>query len=235
MLSLAKSRYTLIIQFVFLGTNAIGLLLATIYNAQTPDLYPNNAHHKIGWIVTWIVAAQVTISLLGKVADVFSKKHVISYASEPHGFLPVSTEGDTNEYRVHNDRISHRDSPYRLSHDSNDSGQGTEPNTDSLRSHSLSTLGDEHEIPLESAHKEFEDEDDLEAMPFSSATRGGLLAEKATKVVSSRVWKYIDLLYCIIDRIILPLGFVMLTTGIVTFGRFFVSFSIDLSYNDYLR
>lgn len=52
MLSLARSRYRLTAQLVFLAVNGGGVLLGTVYNANTPDLYPNNAHHKLGWIVT---------------------------------------------------------------------------------------------------------------------------------------------------------------------------------------
>ncbi|KAI5289930.1 hypothetical protein KEM54_002853, partial [Ascosphaera aggregata] len=53
MLSIAKSKHTLPVQFIFLVFNAFGVLLSVIYNASTPDLYENNAHHKMGWIATW--------------------------------------------------------------------------------------------------------------------------------------------------------------------------------------
>ncbi|KAG7106629.1 putative membrane protein C3B8.06 like [Verticillium longisporum] len=59
MLSLARSRYTLASQSVFLAINALGVLVGTIYNAATPDLYPNNAHHKAGWAFTWVALAQL--------------------------------------------------------------------------------------------------------------------------------------------------------------------------------
>ncbi|PNH27736.1 hypothetical protein VD0002_g10084 [Verticillium dahliae] len=66
MLSLARSRYTLASQSVFLAFNALGVLVGAIYNAATPDLYPNNAHHKAGWVFTWIALAQVCIGLFGR-------------------------------------------------------------------------------------------------------------------------------------------------------------------------
>jgi len=47
MLSIARSRYTLVVQLAFLAVNALGVILVTIYNASTPDFYPNNAHHKL--------------------------------------------------------------------------------------------------------------------------------------------------------------------------------------------
>lgn len=64
MLSIATSKYTRILQSAFLIHNAAGLLTGVIYNANTPDLYENNAHHKIGWIVTWIMSAHTIIGFL---------------------------------------------------------------------------------------------------------------------------------------------------------------------------
>ncbi|GAM42685.1 hypothetical protein TCE0_044r16897 [Talaromyces pinophilus] len=55
MLSIAHSRYTVPVQLVFLIINAIALLFGIIYNTSTPDLYENNAHHKVGWIATWVI------------------------------------------------------------------------------------------------------------------------------------------------------------------------------------
>ncbi|RAL61993.1 hypothetical protein DID88_002482 [Monilinia fructigena] len=46
MLSISRSRLSLPTQFVFLALNGGGLFCSVIYNAATPDLYPNNAHHK---------------------------------------------------------------------------------------------------------------------------------------------------------------------------------------------
>ncbi|KND90904.1 putative membrane protein C3B8.06 [Tolypocladium ophioglossoides CBS 100239] len=208
MLSLAKSRYTLASQFVFLATNAFGLLLATIYNAQTPDLYPNNAHHKLGWVVTWVVSAQVLVSLVGWVAGAVGGERS-RRSPERLAFIPVSPDPVDGGYRM-----------------SNDSGQGSEPKTESLRSNSVSTLDDDEGLPMPSPRKdEYEggdqDDDHFDDMLLSPPAPASPLASKAATVISSRVWKYLDLLYRVIDRIILPFGFAALTTGIVTFGRFF--------------
>ncbi|KAG9848165.1 hypothetical protein KCU98_g5561, partial [Aureobasidium melanogenum] len=64
MLSLADSRSKLLAQFVFLSMNALGVALAISYNALTPDLYPNNAHRKIGWVITLIANTDICISCL---------------------------------------------------------------------------------------------------------------------------------------------------------------------------
>lgn len=223
MLSLARSRFTLFAQFVFLAANAVGIVVGTVYNASTPDLYPNNAHHKIGWIITWVVSAQVLITAVGRVAGVVksrASRRSSDSQSQSQAFLPVPTHG--TRYREHDE---YQLSPYRHS---DDSGQGTEPNTESLRSNSVSTLpdSDDDDIPMQSRHKEYDDEDeDLEAMPFSSASAStaqkSTLTRHAAKIVASRVWRYLDCSARAINRIILPFGFIALSTGVVTYGRFF--------------
>ncbi|KAH9904573.1 hypothetical protein F4778DRAFT_770469 [Xylariomycetidae sp. FL2044] len=222
MFSLARSRYTLAIQFVFLVLNALGVLVGISYNANTPDLYPNNAHHKLGWIVTWVVSAQVFISLVGRVAGVMggqSARH--SSQEEQQAFIPVSTQAMAEHHRLNND--DHYPDPYRHS---NDSGQGTEPNTESLRSNSLSTTTVDHESPIESAgrRRDYEDdEDDLAFKPAEMLPPSGpesLVAKFAGKI-STRAWKMLKFAYDFVDRTILVLGYITLCTGIITFARFF--------------
>jgi hypothetical protein len=191
------------------------VLLGVIYNASTPDLYPNNAHHKLGWIVTFVVGAQVVVGLLARVAGVLRRKN--SSAEERQGFVPVSTEAVAE----HESRFEL--SPYRRFSD--DSGHGTEPGSASLRSHSPSS-------PTRLAHKELglgdddESDDDSEAnVPiFSKSTRAHSVVAKVAGRISDRFWKVLLLAYAFVDRAILPLGFIAICTGVVAFGRFFVSF-----------
>ncbi len=233
MLSLARSRYTLVSQFVFVAANGVGVLLAVIYNTSTPDLYPNNAHHKLGWIVTWVVGAQVLVSLLGSVTGALKGKQVAHTGSwrETQGFIPVSTEAMED----HNSRFP---KAYRLS---NDSGQGTEPSSESSRPHSLSSGADSPPIPLRDAQKEYgdddDDEDDLEAHALPGVSRGSAvhrLATKAAGMISSRAWSFLMLVYNFIDRTILILGFIALCTGVITFGRFFVRLARAPPFRVYL-
>ena len=130
MFSLARSRLTLALQFVFLAVNALGVLLGTIYNASTPDLYPNNAHHKIGWVATWVVCAQLLVGLVGRVAGAFNNRSRRSAVpkgrrtlDERGAFIPVSA-GAMAEHALRFPASTGSAGPYRLS---NDSGQGTEP------------------------------------------------------------------------------------------------------------
>lgn len=223
MFSLARSRYTLPTQFAFLVTNALGVLCSTIYNAKTPDLYPNNAHHKLGWIVTWVLSAQVVVSLLGRVAGAFKKiQGGCVHAAERQAFIPVSHAAMDEHHRFHSGRYS------PLYRHSNDSGHGTEPNTESLRSGSFSSSPDTLASPTAEvmAHKEFaEDDDDVEAdlptMPRDDAMRN--LAAKVGGKISSRAWKVLIVGHNFVDRTSMILGFITLATGIITMGRFFVS------------
>ncbi|EFQ30487.1 hypothetical protein CGRA01v4_10040 [Colletotrichum graminicola] len=224
MLSIARSRYTLALQFIFLAVNALGVLLGTIYNTNTPDLYPNNAHHKLGWLVTFVVSAQVLVGLLGRVASALSREErQTSDEDDYQYFIPVSTTAMAEHHRVNSPRFA---SECRLS---NDSGQGTEPCTESLRSHSRSSSSSQMSPRISDDHqKEYvEDDDDHEdslsmLSPRSNNEKkvNSVLAKIAGKV-SSRVWRGMMFVYSFVDRIILPLGSVLLCLGIVTYGRFF--------------
>lgn len=209
-LSLAKSRYVLPAQFVFLGTNALGVILGTIYNASTPDLFPNNAHHRIGWIITWVISAQVVVSLLRRVGGAL-KGADSELAEERRSFIPLPTDAPEARGTYYGDRLS------------NDSGQGSEPTTESLRSNSISTLGDHEHQPMSTFNKELDEEDDFDGpiMPMPEAKPQSKTTLMAIKVLSSKVWKYIDFGYKVVDRIILPFGFIAYTSGIATYGRLF--------------
>jgi hypothetical protein len=225
MLSLARSRYTLGVQFAFLAANAAGVLLGTIYNANTPDLYPNNAHHKLGWIVTWVVSSQVVIGLFASVAGKLRGWGGHGRRKgEQQFFIPVSTEAMAEHQRQNESRF-----PAAGQRLSNDSGQGTEPNTESLRrSHSMSSSSDNAPIRLKGIQKEYADDDDEDleadlAAPPSGGRRRSSLTGRIAGLLSSRVWRVLRLIYNVVDRVILILGFLTLCTGIVTYARFFVS------------
>ncbi|KAI1275030.1 hypothetical protein F5Y07DRAFT_400881 [Xylaria sp. FL0933] len=221
MLSIARSRYTLAAQFLFLLTNAIGVLVGIVYNANTPDLYPNNAHHKLGWLVTWIVGAQVLVGLVARVSGMMSKSsHPGRGKEEEQSFIPISTEAMAEHQRMNHGMLS---SPYRQS---NDSGQGTERNTESLRSGSVSTVFG-HESPIDlDRRRHYEDDDEEEDLAFKPAEMHPSSGSKSliTKIagkISDKAWKVIMLGYALVDRTILILGYITLCTGLITYARFF--------------
>jgi hypothetical protein len=215
MLSLARSRYTLLAQLAFLATNAIGVVIGIVYNRDTPDLYPHNAHHKLGWIVTWVVMAQVAIGVLGRIGGVLKSEP--GRPAEQQSFIPVSSEAMAAHHRLSEFRL-----PKFFHRHSNDSGHGTELHTESLRSQSVSDGADSPtEPPKEYASDDDDDEIELEPPPSRPS---GLLSRLAG-AVSSRAWSVLIFAYNFVDRTILILGFIALCTGIIAFGHFFVSLS----------
>ncbi|PSR90852.1 hypothetical protein BD289DRAFT_365417 [Coniella lustricola] len=217
MFSLARSRYTVPMQFVFTAVNALGLLFGKIYDANTPDLYPNNAHSKLGWFATSVLSTQIAVSLLGRVVGAFGKPEDGENrlnAAECRSFIPVSHAALDEHQHFQNSQYS------SLCRHSDDSGHGTD------RSASFSSIPDTLASPTaENAHhKEFAEEDeDLEA-DLAATPRGGVLHRLAVKVgnkISSKFWKVLIFGYNFVDRTSMILGFIALCTGIVTMGRFF--------------
>ena len=208
MLSIARSGFSNLAQVVFLAMNAIGLLFGAIYNSQTPDLYGNNAHHKIGWIATWIVCAQAIVGL------------VRAYGRQAEG--RTSSPPSISKYQD-----AHLAEQYRYSRDS---GQGTEPSsprTSSPTSHSPSLQHDvEHETGFERFsphHSESNDAEEEKHGLLGNNAVDRFLTHKLRNAIPSPVMRIMGIIHSIVDRTIMFLGFIALTTGIVTYGGHFVS------------
>ncbi len=213
MLSIARSKLGLVAQFSFLVMNGLGVLLATIYNSKTPDLYPNNAHHPLGWFLTWVVCAHTCIAFI----HAYTKRTKTGPERVP--FIPISTHAMEEHRRIQNLTVAQ---DYRFS---NDSGQGTERNTDSLRSHSMSSLDEVHEgkVPDREGGHEAGYKATGERVSLADSVLGRFLKETLPGLLSSRSSHVMEFVYETINRLILILGFVALTTGIATYGGIFVS------------
>jgi hypothetical protein len=215
MFSISRSRLTLPSQLVFLVLNALGILVGTIYNSQTPDLYENNSHHKLGWVLAWIMGAQVLISLLSLYTGRVSSEND-RVEDERDRLLPVSVEALAEHRRIPGMDQAH---DYRWS---NDSGQGTERATSSLRSQSLS-LTEEQPIPTFNDRRSKIENDDDEKRGFLRDTAvDKYLSKKLPNLMSRRILKSLQCIYDVVDRFILILGFIAITTGAVTFAGIFV-------------
>ncbi|KEF53733.1 uncharacterized protein A1O9_10134 [Exophiala aquamarina CBS 119918] len=228
MFSVARSRFALPTQFFFLLLNGLGLLVGTVYNMNTPDLYENNAHHKIGWIATWIVTAQVAMGLLFTYSG--RRKQTRSAPTERATFLPMSVENISQ----HNVR------PYTDYRWSGDSGQGTERSS-TLNSRDNSPIdpnrrdtfdGFEKPEPLPADNTDDEEEDDVAAgLPLSSQSPRSrwfrishldkFLSARVPNLLSEKILRVAQLVYNIIDRTILILGFIALVSGGVTYAGIF--------------
>ncbi|KAJ6170979.1 hypothetical protein N7470_000046 [Penicillium chermesinum] len=183
MLSVARSRLAIPSQFLFMIVNVVGLLFGIIYNSQTPDLYENNAHHKIGWIATWVIGTQIHAT-----------------------FLPVATDDHENAYPC---------GPLHEYRWSRDSGQGTEPGS------SIHSPGSPVEPEGFDGFEKPEDPIPQPALPrswFPTVFMDHFLSRRIPGMVSNRVLRIFSVVYNVIDRIILPFGFIAIATGAVTYG-----------------
>lgn len=205
MLSIARSRLALSTQLAFLSVNAIGLVVGTIYNAQTPDFYENNAHHKLGWLVTWITLVQAITSLL--------RSYVLSHDGMRR---ETAGSGAVRYQRVKNLRTAEQ---HRYSRDS---GHGTEPNSPRTSSSASEQAYEEERLYGSSAHRDTEPEDEQEKHGLLGDNAANcILAPKLSWIAQSRGMRYLDLLYGFTDRMMLILSFMAITTGGVTYGGFF--------------
>ncbi|RDA90094.1 hypothetical protein CP533_4694 [Ophiocordyceps camponoti-saundersi (nom. inval.)] len=200
MLSLAGSRLTLVSQYWFLGLNALGLVFGTVYNAKTPDLYPSNAHGKVGWFISWIAAAQVLLSLMGWAGGIVRNR-----SPSP------SSESLISDHRCLDRGMTVVNG--RFSCDSNwDANPGrkapTQPSAPALADTDYET------IPTRCSDEAIE-----HAVISESSSAPSTLTRD--RVVFVRVYRLFTFVYRVIDRILLPSGFIALTTGVATFGRLF--------------
>jgi len=215
MFSISRSKLALPVQLSFLILNGLGVVSGTVYNINTPDLYEGNAHHKIGWLVTWVFTAQVVMSLL----FFYSGRNMqeTTTSSERAAFLPTS---------LHSMNRKHDQSRW-----SGDSGHGTEPSTPTSSSRTRSPDRD-HDL----GKAEQEEPEDMEDVPIKPVRRRPLwfkntmidkyLSTRLPKLASHKVIKVVEVAYEVIDRTILILGFVALTSGIVTYSGIFRALNV---------
>ncbi|OBT94718.1 hypothetical protein VE01_06147 [Pseudogymnoascus verrucosus] len=218
MLSISRSRLNLLAQSGFFIINMGGVILAMLYNSRTPDLYPHNAHHTIGWLLTWVTVAQICLALITASARLGGE---IRSSEEQLPFMQ-SSEQSVGGHQWANGA---ENAPgYRFS---DDSGHGTEQNDESLRGNSSSSLEDDRDVMNGINRKYYEGEGDILA-PSSKRSRHALmkrlravLAGKVPLYISSRVTGLLCTLESIITRTILIQGFVAITTGAVTYAGIF--------------
>jgi hypothetical protein len=215
MFSIARSRYTLPSQFVFLVLNAFALLLGIIFNKQTPELYENNSHSKIGWAITWIASAWVFLALIQAYAGRKSAQSINDITSQP-----VSAAAMAQYQRV---QESECPNPPRWS---NDSGQGTERNSASLYGHSRSpSVESENQQFIGQTRRHTHDDDDsFDEDPEKRGFLGdnnlvdSFFSRTVARFAVGRTLKIIRISYVTLERVILVLGFVAIGTGTVVYG-----------------
>jgi hypothetical protein len=227
MFSITRARLALPVQFLFLIINGLAVLFGTIYNINTPDLYENNAHHKIGWIATWVMTAQVVMGLVFLYSG--RTKQTSAAAGERGAFLPVTIESMAQHNQMHHTAGY---STYRWS---GDSGQGTERSS-SHQSRDISPTDPSRYVKPEME----EDDEENDSVPqrrgfLRSTFVDRYLSQRLPGLLSQRVQRGLETVYGIIDRTILVLGFIALTTGGVTYAGIFVRRSPGAGEGDRIR
>lgn len=219
MFSLSRSRLTLIARLSFLGLNAVGILLGSIYNSKTPELYANNSHNRIGWVLTCIVLAQCIIGAIRPYAGPANNQ--LSKLEERAALIPIFADALDRHECSHSGRTLEQ---HRYSHDS---GHGTEP--ESSRSHSISSLQGSEGEPLKSEETEEPDSGArfYEKTKSSNFSTIGCLLSGINGIIPNRLLKIMNIFHEITDRVILLLGFVTIVSGMVIYGGVFVSVSLS--------
>ena len=217
--SIARSRFTLPAQFIFLVANAFALMLGVVYQHKTPDLYENNSHGKIGWVITWIASAWVFVALVETYASKISAPSLDSGSSQP-----ISSAAMAQYQRVQDAELPN------LSRWSNDSGQGTERNSVSLCGHSRSPSVESEDQQFVGPTRRYTQDDD-NSLDDVTEKRGflrnnsvdGFFLRTVNRFAVGRPLKIMRISYVIVERVILILGFLAITTGTVVYGGIGVS------------
>jgi Domain of unknown function (DUF2427) len=232
MLSISRSRLAITTQLFFLALNGCGIFFGIFYKVNTPDLYVNNAHHKIGWVATWVVTAQVAMSLLFAFSG-RSKNEDAVVPAERTAFIPMSIESMAQHQQLH-DLQGYKDARW-----SGDSGQGTICASPSQHSRDLSPSDSAQgrqeearyqkpEVEDKDGDEDGEDEQELPQHPrfLRSTFLHKFLKRRLPSLFSQRALKVLESAYDGIDRAILILSFIALVTGAVTYAGVLVSATI---------
>jgi hypothetical protein len=214
--SVAQSRFVLPAQAIFLATNLLGLSLGAVYHTNTPDLYENNAHHTMGWIFTWFVLAWILLGVINTYAARFSHNERFSGGSMISAnsacYQRLQCEQFIPEQRW-----------------SQDSTHRSELNFDTFHSSDLQSTTSENK-PYDDVHAIY-NSNDTEEETCPSKLRGFLnlihverfLVKNIHRLSLERVLATSKVIYIVLERVLVILAFIVLTTGIVTFGGIFVS------------
>ncbi|KAF2433672.1 hypothetical protein EJ08DRAFT_668669 [Tothia fuscella] len=213
MFSIAKSLYTIPTQTFFFILNGIGVFLSVVYDAKTPDLYENNAHHKIGWIFTWMALAWILMGIVNTYAG--------RYGARQLSGQQVSAANLARYSQLQNDC----DDDHDAARWSGDSGQGSERNSYSLFGSGSPGTNSESR-PFDDQFPSLRDVNlnDVDAEKISflrSAKLHRYLSRKVPQLAVGKTLAISQVLYTVSERLIIILGWVALLTGAVTFGGIF--------------
>ncbi|KAK6537945.1 hypothetical protein TWF694_010840 [Orbilia ellipsospora] len=197
MFAVAKSNLHIPVQFVFLAVNGFAIFLGTIYNAETPDLYPANAHHRMGWVAVAILVAQTAVGVIFSVAK--SKD------------APTSNEEGSSLMAAATMRYQRMQTHQRQGSWNSDSAHGGSDESPSSRSPSI-----EEESP-------YQDNEEEELKPVEEEGRFEKLAKQYVPrfTIAQRWIAVANVGYQISQRLLLIWSFMLIATGFTTYTGVF--------------
>jgi cytochrome b561 len=215
MLSVARYRLILFVRLAFLGVHSVGSLLGIVYRSKTPNLYKNNAHNKVGWLLTGIILAQCVLEIVKFAASIGKSE---ARSEEQEAFLHPVSEKVMQHEQTH---------AYRYSN-----GSGHFTASESSRSQSVSSMMDPHKEEQEQKlHAYKNPRADVEA---DCTEKLGLLCQAklhrftlgVPANLSRKTIHTLNVMDSIINSISLLLGFVAIISGAVVYGGVFRGNSI---------
>ena len=215
MLSVARSRYHLPAQVVFHILNGLGVFTSFVYNHSTPDLYENNSHHPIGWVVTSFTIVWSLMSFFVAYGEYKSKQ----VADAVHGSHSMTSQTMA--------QFSRRFPQYSDSRHSRDSGHGTERNSTSLlgsrqnSSDSVYHKPDEQESPLRDEERGDEEEEPEKHALLGNNRVDRFISHTVKRFATARSSKAVRFTQIVLEKFLLLLGFLAITSGIVVYGGIF--------------
>jgi hypothetical protein len=202
MFSVARSRFTLPAQFAFLAVNGLGLFTSIIYNTKTPDFYPGNAHHKMGWAVSWIATVWFLLTSLNLYMARYEK------TKQRHA-MTADNIAQYDRLRDHDHRWS-RDS----GHDSATLYSGSRsPSSDSAPLPKFEIPGEGDEEDVGSEEQGFIQKNSVDC--FSS--------RRVPRILSGLALTAFKIIFTLLERCMPVLGFASLISGGVVYGGLYVS------------
>jgi hypothetical protein len=203
MFSIARSqRFTIPAQLAFLAVNGLGLFTSIIYNAKTPDFYPYNAHHKMGWAVCWIATAWLLMTFLTLYMARYEK------TKERHAM----TTDNIAQY----DRLQGQDHRW-----SRDSGHDSATLCSGSRSPSSES------VPLHKLEMPEEGDGSEEQGFIQNNSVNRFLSRRVPRISSGRAVTAFKVVFTSIERCMPILGFASLLSGGVVYGGLYVSGNLE--------
>ncbi|GAB7333290.1 hypothetical protein MBLNU13_g04929t2 [Cladosporium sp. NU13] len=210
MLSVARSKHHLPAQLVFHSINGLGMFTGFVYNHSTPNLYTNNAHHSIGWVVTSLTVLWTLLSL------------VVAYTNgQKKNEHPRAASRTSSQDRVEDASFEdYMDSPttYRYSRDSGNFSGGSRSNS------SDSIFEKDETIPLQDDQDRtnFETQDVTKSSGFLRGKKlNGTFARAARLASHTRILAILRISQIILEKFLLLLGFLAVTSGFIVYGGLF--------------